>query len=162
MRANVRKMGKLVGEEAKAEQIIAEFDAKLKALQAQMPPGEQPVFADIAVNNFIAGEDTFYAEVVNAGGWRTIGQALGYCGFRNVTLEELLKIHPALISTETPWTNPPSMSTLALRPSRVARICRGEHRTSSSPNASRPAERPPSWARSNFWPSARKAAEQTQ
>lgn len=122
MRANVRKMGKLVGEEAKAEQIIAEFDEKLKALQAQLPPGEQPVFADIAVNNFIAGEDTFYAEVVNAGGWRTIGQALGYSGFRNVTLEELMKIHPDLISTQTPWTNPPSMSTLALGHPALQRI----------------------------------------
>jgi iron complex transport system substrate-binding protein len=126
MRANVRKMGKLVGEEAKAERIIADFDAKLKALQAQLPPNEkpaeQPVFADIAVNNFIAGNDTFYAQVVNAGGWRTIGQALGYSGFRNVTLEELMKIRPALISTETPWTNPPSMSTLALGHPALQRI----------------------------------------
>jgi iron complex transport system substrate-binding protein len=122
MRANVRKMGRLVGEEVRAEQVVAGFDAKLKALQAQLPPGETPVFADIAVNNFIAGKDTFYAEVVNAGGWRTIGQALGYSGFRNVSLEELLKVRPALISTATPWTNPPSMSTLALRHPALQRL----------------------------------------
>jgi iron complex transport system substrate-binding protein len=115
MRANVRKMGKLVGEEAKAEQVIAEFDAKLADLQARMPPGDLPVFADIAVNNFIAGKDTFYAEVVNAGGYQTIGQALGYSGFRNVSLEELLKVRPALMSTATPWTNPPSLSTQNLQ-----------------------------------------------
>jgi iron complex transport system substrate-binding protein len=122
LRANVRKMGKLVGEEAKAEQVIAEFDAKLKSLQAQLPPGEKPVFADIAVNNYIAGGDTFYAEVVNASGWRTIGQALGYSGFRNVTLEELMKVRPDIISTATPWTNPPSMSTQALGHPALRRI----------------------------------------
>jgi iron complex transport system substrate-binding protein len=122
MRASVRKMGKLVDEEARAEQVIAEFDAKLKALQAQLPPGPQPVFADIAVNNYIAGKDTFYAEVVNAGGWQTIGQALGYFYFRSVSLEELLKIRPDLISTATPWTNPPSLSTLALRHPALQRL----------------------------------------
>jgi iron complex transport system substrate-binding protein len=122
MRANVRKMGKLVGEEARAEQVIAEFDARLKTLQAQLPPGELPIFADIAVNNYIAGNDTFYAEVVNAGGWRTIGQALGYSKFRSVSLEELLKVRPALISTATPWTNPPSLSTLALRHPALQRL----------------------------------------
>jgi iron complex transport system substrate-binding protein len=122
MRANIRKMGKLVGEEARAEQLVADFDARLRALQNQLPPGETPVFADIAVNNFIAGKETFYAEVVNAGGWRTIGQALGYSGFRNVSLEELLKVRPALISTATPWTNPPSMSTQALRHPALQRL----------------------------------------
>lgn len=115
MRANIRKLGEAVGEPARAEQIINDFDAKLAVLQKQIPPGEKPVFADIGVNNFIAGENTLYTHVVNAGGYRTLGQALGFEGFRNVPLEEILSTEPALISTATPWTSPPSMSTMALR-----------------------------------------------
>lgn len=115
MRANIRKLGEAVGEPARAEQVIADFDARLAALQKQIPPGEKPVFADIGVNNFIAGENTLYTHVVNAGGYRTLGQALGFEGFRNVPLEEILSTNPALISTATPWTSPPSMSTMALR-----------------------------------------------
>ena len=115
MRANIRKLGEAVGESTRAEQIINDFDAKLAALQKQIPPGEKPVFADIGVNNFIAGENTLYTHVVNAGGYRTLGQALGFEGFRNVPLEEVLSTEPALISTATPWTSPPSMSTMALR-----------------------------------------------
>ena len=114
MRANIRKLGALVGEPARAEQVIADFDARLAALQAQIPSGEKPIFADIGVNNFISGDATLYAEVVNAGGYRTLGQALGYDGYRNISLEQVLTMRPALISTATPWTNPPSMSTMAL------------------------------------------------
>jgi len=102
MRANIRKLGALTGDTAKAEQIIADFDARLPHLQAQIPAGEKPVFADIGVNNFITGDGTLYAEVINAG------------GYRNVPLEQVLTISPALIATATPWTNKPSVSTMAL------------------------------------------------
>lgn len=115
MRTNIRKLGEVVGETARAEKVIANFDARLAELQSQIPPGERPVFADIGVNNFIAGENTLYTHVVNASGYRTLGQALGFDGFRNVPLEEVLSVQPALISTATPWTSPPSMSTMALR-----------------------------------------------
>lgn len=115
MRANIRKMGQAVGEPERAEQVIAEFDARLSQLQAQLPPGEKPIFADIGVNNFMSGRDTLFAHVVNAGGWRTLGETLGYTGFTNIPLEHLLRSEPALVSTATPWSNPPSMSTENLR-----------------------------------------------
>lgn len=114
MRANIRRLGALVGEEARAEAVIADFDARLGALQARIPRGEAPVFADIGVNNYVAGRGTLYTEVINAAGYRTLGQALGFEGFRNVPLETLLTVRPALVSTATPWTSPPSLSTLAL------------------------------------------------
>ncbi len=115
MRANIRKLGAATGDEDRAEQVIAEFDARLTFLQAELPAGEKPVFAHIGVNNFIAGRDTLYTYVVNAGGYRTLGEALGFSGFLNVSLEQILGVKPALISTATPWTSPPSMSTMALR-----------------------------------------------
>lgn len=114
MRANIRKLGEAVGESARAEQVIADFDARLSQLQAQLPSDEKPVFADIGVNNYIAGENTLYTHIVNAAGYRTLGQALGFEGFRYVSLEQILSVEPALMSAATPWTNPPSMSTLAL------------------------------------------------
>ena len=115
MRANIRKLGEAVGSTARAEEIIVNFDKRLAHLQAQIPPGDKPVFADIGVNNFIAGENTLYTHIVNASGYRTLGQALGFDGFRNVPLEEVLSTKPALISTATPWTSPPSMSTMLRR-----------------------------------------------
>lgn len=115
MRANIRKLGTAVGEPARAEQVISDFDTRLAELQSRIPTGEMPVFADIGVNNYVAGANTLYTHIVNAGGYRTLGQALGFDGYRNLPLEQVLSIKPALISTVTPWTNPPSMSTMALR-----------------------------------------------
>lgn len=114
MRANIRHLGEVVGEPARAEAVIADFDARFAALQAQIPAGEKPVFADIGVNNYIAGANTLYTEIVNAGGYRTLGQALGFEGYRNLPLETVLTVRPALISTATPWTTPPSLSTMSL------------------------------------------------
>ncbi|RYG34776.1 MAG: hypothetical protein EON93_07545, partial [Burkholderiales bacterium] len=51
MRANVRKLGAAVGENARAEQVIKDFDTRLSELQAQIPAGEKPIFADIGVND---------------------------------------------------------------------------------------------------------------
>ncbi len=115
MRANIRKMGAAVGEPSRAEQLIADFDRRLAELRSQIPPGEPPVFADIGVNNYVAGADTLYTHVVHAGGYRTLGEALGFSGYRNVSLEQVLRVRPGLISTYTPWTTPPSLSTMALR-----------------------------------------------
>jgi iron complex transport system substrate-binding protein len=114
MRANIRKLAAATGDTAKAEQIIADFDARLAALQARIPDDKRPIFADIGVNNYITGDNTLYAQVVNAAGYRTLGQALGFSGYRSVPLEQLLTIRPALMSTATPWTSPPSLSTMAL------------------------------------------------
>ncbi len=114
MRANIRKLAAATGDQAKAEQIIADFDARLAQLQSRIPDATRPIFADIGVNNYITGDNTLYAEVVNAAGYRTLGQALGFSGYRTVALEQILTIRPALMSTATPWTSPPSLSTMAL------------------------------------------------
>jgi iron complex transport system substrate-binding protein len=114
MRANIRKLGAATGDEASAERVIAEFDARLATLQARIPDDTRPIFADIGVNNFITGDGTLYAHVINAAGYQTLGQALGFTGYRNVPLEQILTVRPALMSTATPWTRPPSMSTMAL------------------------------------------------
>ncbi|MEY4784721.1 MAG: hypothetical protein RIR41_2656 [Pseudomonadota bacterium] len=114
MRANIRKLAAATGDTAKAEQIIADFDTRLAALQARIPDDRRPIFADIGVNNYITGDNTLYAEVVNGAGYRTLGQALGFSGYRTVALEQILAVRPALMSTATPWTSPPSLSTMAL------------------------------------------------
>jgi iron complex transport system substrate-binding protein len=118
MRANIRKLGAAVGEPGRAERVISDFNDRLAELQARLPKTDAnvatPIFSSIGVNNYIAGRDTLYANIVNAGGYRTLGEALGFSGYRNVSLEQILQVEPALLSTATPWTTPPSLSTLGL------------------------------------------------
>ena len=125
LHANIRKMGEITGEQARAEAVIADFDHRLAELQAQLPSGDKPIYGDIGVNNYMAGKDTFYAYVINAGGWRTLAETLGYSGFRSVPMEELLRTRPDLVSTATPWANPPSMSTQNLKHPALRRMLAG-------------------------------------
>lgn len=114
MRTNITRMGALVGEPERARQIIADFDARLVRIRAELGPA-RPIYADIGVNNWMPGKNTLSTAITNAGGYRTLGEALGYEGFRNVPLEQLLTVRPSLVSNTTPYANPPSLATQALR-----------------------------------------------
>lgn len=78
MRANIRRMGVAVGEEQRAETLIAAFDDQLAALKTQVRPGPAPTYADIGVNYWMAGKGTLYGAIVNAGGFRTVGDVMGF------------------------------------------------------------------------------------
>lgn len=110
----LRRMGEVVGERERAEQIINDFKAGLTRLQAEIPPGPTPIYANLTVNNWMPGNDTLYAQVVNAGGFITAGQSRGYSGNRSIPLEELIQIDAELVSVSTRYTKPPSMATQSL------------------------------------------------
>jgi len=112
---NVLALGEAVGEPERARRIVADFKARLAALQARIPPGERPVYADLTVNNYMPGTGTLYTEVVNAGGFRTAGEYMGFSGYRMIPLEQLIRIPAELISASSQYENPPSMATQNLR-----------------------------------------------
>ena len=112
--AVVRRMGDAVGEPERAERVIADFKAGLARLKAEIPSGPPPIYANLTGNNWMPGDDTLFAEVVNAGGFTTAGQWRGYSGYRGIPLEELIQIDAELVSVNTRFTNPPSMTTAGL------------------------------------------------
>lgn len=114
IRANILKMGDLVGERPRAEAIVAAFDARLASLKARASGGGR-VLADIGVNGWMSGEGTLMGAVANAAGYRTLGQAMGVKGFRNLSLERIVAARPDAIAVSSAWTTPPSEATDALR-----------------------------------------------
>ncbi len=110
MRRNIRQMGALVGDPARAETVIAAFEQRLAEIQKNIGPA-RPVYANIGVNNFMPGKNTLPAAVTNAAGYRTLGEAIGFEGYRNLPMERLLLAKPDLMTRLTPFTNPPSMAT---------------------------------------------------
>jgi len=110
IRKNILKMGDLLGEQERAQQAVAAFDARLTAIKAQ---GGRPdkVIASFGVNGFTAGKDTLAAEAANAAGFRTLGEKMGYSGFRFVPLEQVIAEAPDVLAPSNAWTEPPSMAT---------------------------------------------------
>src|SRR5262249_16444799 len=97
IRANIRKMGALTGETAKAEELAAAFDARLAAIKAKAKPNAG-VFANVGVNGFMSGEGTLMAEIANAAGYRTLAQALGIKGYTNLSLEQIIAASPNVVA----------------------------------------------------------------
>ena len=114
IRANILRMGELVGEPARAKAIVAAFDARLAALKAKTP-AKAGIFADVGVNGWMSGEGNLMADVANAAGYRTLGQAMGVAGFRNLTIDAIIAAKPDVIALSNAWTSPPSEATNALR-----------------------------------------------
>lgn len=125
MYASILRMGDAVGEPKRAEKLVADFKSRLASLQAQIPPGETPVYADIDVNFWMPGKDTLYTQVVNAGGFRTAGEVVGYSGYQPIPLEQLIRIEPEVVSITTTYANPPSMATQNLRHPLLRRMAAG-------------------------------------
>jgi iron complex transport system substrate-binding protein len=114
IRANILRMGDLVGEPARAQAIVAAFDARLASLRTKAGT-KGGVFADVGVNGWMSGEGTLMADVANAAGYRTLGQTMGAAGFRNLSLDQIIAAKPDMIALSNAWTSPPSEATNALR-----------------------------------------------
>ena len=121
MRVNIRLMGQATGETARAEALVAELDARLAALPGDSS-ADAPIFADLAANNFVSGEGTLPAAIANAAGYRTLGQALGFAGQRQVSLEQVVLAGPDLVSFGTDYARPPALATQALRHPALRRV----------------------------------------
>jgi iron complex transport system substrate-binding protein len=78
--------------------------------------------ADVGVNGWMAGNDTLLAAAANAAGYRTLGQTLGYSGFRYVSLEQIIASAPDAVAPSNAWTHPPSLATNALRHPALKRL----------------------------------------
>ena len=127
MRVNLLRMGELVGERGKAEEIVAAFDAELAEMKRAAGPVEtMPVYADVDVNYWMAGRGTLATEIAHAGGFRTLGEMLGFAGHQNVPLEILIQTDPDLMTVDTPWADPPSIATDGLRHPALRRMA-AEH-----------------------------------
>jgi iron complex transport system substrate-binding protein len=113
IRTNILKMGDLLGEAERAKVAVAAFDARLAEIRSQArAPGR--VAAIFGVNGWMAGKDTLTAEAAHAAGYRTLGETMGYSGFRFVPLEQVIAASPDLLAPSNAWTDPPSIATNAM------------------------------------------------
>jgi iron complex transport system substrate-binding protein len=104
IRANVRRMGTLLGREAQAEEILNAMDAAL----ASIPPrsATAPTIALYYANQFTSGRDTLAGEVVNRAGLNNLGETLGLQGTQKLSLEQLVMAKPDLIAAHDDYPTP--------------------------------------------------------
>ena len=99
IRANIRRMGAILGREARAEALVGEFDRGLAeaAAPAGALGGARPRAALYYENNYTSGSGTLADEIVAASGLENVAAELGLEGLTRVPLEVLVMARPELI-----------------------------------------------------------------
>lgn len=115
IRLNLRRLGSLIHRSQKAESLIAAMDRILHAEVITSLESKRETFTTYDVNGYVAGKDTLLAAVADAAGYQTLGDRLGFSGYRQLPLEELLLIKPDLIDLGNEWSQPPSLASESMR-----------------------------------------------
>ena len=120
VRANIRTLGRAVGEEQKAERLVAEMDRRLAAVARRVagrPKVQVASYTVIAGRPFIEGAATsFDAAIRAAGGENVAVTAAGYQGPVTLSMERLLILDPEVILVPGDGEESPDRRFLLSRP----------------------------------------------
>lgn len=105
----VRRMGAILGREARAETIAEAYEAELAALSS--PPAADAAAAIIyAQNGVVLGSGTLADSVLKAAGFRNLAAERGYEGMVPYPLELLVRDRPDLVLLASPFPGAPSLA----------------------------------------------------
>jgi iron complex transport system substrate-binding protein len=100
--ANIRLIGRTVGEEVKAESVIGEMRQKLSAARVRLRPEREGLrVLYLAPGNFTAGSETTIGEILSAAGLRNAAAEAGIRGHVKIAPEQITEINPDVILTGT-------------------------------------------------------------
>lgn len=105
LRANMLRMGRVLGREAEAQAAVARFDADLAALREDPgdPSHQRPRTAIYDANSYSPGPDSLAGDIIDAAGFANIGAELGLGAGGALPLEVLAMSDPDLVVTGQPY-----------------------------------------------------------
>ncbi len=100
IRANIRRMGDVLEQPARAAALVAEFDAGLRALQ---DGGRRPRAALWFANGYAPGPATLAGQILEAAGFANVAVEAGIDANGFLSLEQLVLLAPEVIVTGQPY-----------------------------------------------------------
>jgi iron complex transport system substrate-binding protein len=113
-RAQYRRMGQALGEEEKAEQVIAEMDRRLAAIPAG-PASNRPRAMMFNANGYTIGKGSLTDEIITRAGLENLSAALGIDNYAQISLETLVTNAPDVLILSSFRDGPAAMATEVLR-----------------------------------------------
>lgn len=95
IRANIRKMGEVLGRVPEAEAMVAAFDRDLAALRDM--PSHRPSAALYYANGYTSGDHSLAGRIMDAAGLTNIAAAAGLSQGGVLSLEALVRANPDLL-----------------------------------------------------------------
>ena len=97
IRANLERMGEVLGQEARAKALIQDFDQRLAMLR--QAPVDPPRAALYFPNGYTRGEQTLLGDIVRTAGFRNVASERGVTHGAHLPLETLVMAEPEVIIT---------------------------------------------------------------
>lgn len=98
IRADIARMGEIMDRQARAGELLAEFDAELaRAPDATCPASFRPSLLVYGPNGVTEGAGTLPDTVIGAAGFRNLGAEPGTGGMAFVSLENVIAMRPDVI-----------------------------------------------------------------
>jgi len=105
IRANLTRIGHILEREERAEELVAQLDDTLAALETTKRPGARVAAYD--ANSYTSGTGTLVDAVVKASGMTNVADELGLAGMARLPLELLIMARPdLLVEGEAPYATP--------------------------------------------------------
>jgi iron complex transport system substrate-binding protein len=95
---NIRLIGQVVGEEARAEALVAAMQARLQTLGEQLRPiGTRPRVLYWGAHGYTAGRMTSIDDLITYAGGENLAATYGLTGSANLSAEQVLAMNPQVI-----------------------------------------------------------------
>ncbi len=100
IRAEIIRMGGLLGREDKAAQVLARFDRGLTLAESNADRGRAALYY---ANGYTSGRDTLAGTILTVAGYRNVADDLGITDTRSLPLEMLVMARPDRLITGAKW-----------------------------------------------------------
>lgn len=109
LRSNLLRMGRLLGHDEQAQEMVAKFDADLAALRADASE-KSPLGATYYAGGRTSGTGTLTDEILRSAGWRNLAAELGIRGTGVLPLELLVMNRPDTVIGGVNFVDKPALA----------------------------------------------------
>ncbi|WP_343213989.1 ABC transporter substrate-binding protein [Ensifer oleiphilus] len=108
VRANLQRMGKLLGRQQRADELVGAMDAEIARLnEIKLPELDLALYY---ANGFTSGSGTLVADIVGIAGLANLAGKLGISGTGHLSLEALVLARPDLIAIDSSSERGPALA----------------------------------------------------
>ncbi|UFJ40244.1 helical backbone metal receptor [Brevibacillus humidisoli] len=98
MKENILTIGKVVGEEEKAKQIVADMDARLAAVAEKVEKiDDRPTVLNYTPDGYTGGKGTSNDDIITRAGGINLAAEAGIEGWKQISLEKVVELNPDVI-----------------------------------------------------------------
>ncbi|MFY9268721.1 MAG: ABC transporter substrate-binding protein [Candidatus Manganitrophaceae bacterium] len=97
IKQNIRAVGKAVGEEKRAEALVAEMERRLRQIAERVAGSRRRTVLFYSPTGVVAGKGTTFDEIATLAGARNLAAVAGIVGHQKISAERLIELDPEII-----------------------------------------------------------------